>query len=122
MKKISVNIQSEIGELEGVIIHTPGPEVENMTPENAERALYSDILNLSVARKEHAQLSGVLSKVTQTFEVGDLLEQVLSNPSAKEELIRRICLTENALWLMDDLLAVSPKELGKFLIKGVPLV
>jgi len=122
MKKISVNIQSEIGELEGVIIHTPGPEVENMTPENAERALYSDILNLSVARKEHAQLSGVLSKVTQTFEVGDLLEQVLSNPSAKEELIRRICLTENALWLMDDLLAVSPKELGKFLIEGVPLV
>ena len=41
-------INSEIGKLEGVIIHTPGPEVENMTPENAERALYSDILNLSI--------------------------------------------------------------------------
>lgn len=122
MEKISVNIQSEIGELEGVIVHTPGPEVENMTPENAERALYSDILNLNVARKEHAQLSGVLSRVTHTLEVGDLLEHVLSNPTAKEELIRRICLAENALGLVDDLLDINPKELGKFLIEGVPLV
>ena len=55
-----IDIQSEIGELEGVILHTPGPEVENMTPQNAERALYSDILNLSVAQKEYAQLSDLL--------------------------------------------------------------
>jgi len=44
-------IYSEIGDLEAVIVHTPGNEVENMTPGNAERALYSDILNLSVASK-----------------------------------------------------------------------
>ena len=43
---LSLNIQSEIGELEGVILHTPGAEVENMTPGTAQRALYSDILNL----------------------------------------------------------------------------
>ncbi|MDZ7764911.1 MAG: hypothetical protein U5K00_10840 [Melioribacteraceae bacterium] len=48
---MNINVTSEIGELEGVIIHTPGSEVENMTPQNAERALYSDILNLSVANK-----------------------------------------------------------------------
>ena len=45
-------INSEFGKLEGVIIHQPGSEVENMTPENAERALYSDILNLAIASKE----------------------------------------------------------------------
>ena len=50
---VEVNVQSEIGKLNGVIIHTPGEEVENMTPENAERALYSDIINLSIARKEY---------------------------------------------------------------------
>ena len=44
-KIVEVNVQSEIGKLNGVILHTPGEEVENMTPENAERALYSDILN-----------------------------------------------------------------------------
>ena len=61
---VEVNVQSEIGKLNGVIIHTPGEEVENMTPENAERALYSDIINLSIARKEYKQISGVLSKLT----------------------------------------------------------
>jgi len=53
---VEVNVQSEIGKLNGVIIHTPGEEVENMTPENAERALYSDIINLSIARKEYKQI------------------------------------------------------------------
>ena len=49
---VEVNVQSEIGKLNGVIIHTPGEEVENMTPENADKALYSDIINLSIAREE----------------------------------------------------------------------
>jgi len=52
MKKIKVEVNSEIGQLEAVILHSPGPEVENMTPENAERSLYSDILNLSEVKKE----------------------------------------------------------------------
>ena len=67
-KIVEVNVQSEIGKLNGVILHTPGEEVENMTPENAERALYSDILNLSIARKEYKQLSEVLGKITKSFE------------------------------------------------------
>ncbi|MGD9976962.1 MAG: arginine deiminase family protein [Bacteroidales bacterium] len=122
MEKLTVNIQSEIGELEGVILHTPGAEVENMTPENAQRALYSDILNLNVARKEYMQLSGVLSKVTKTFEVMDLLEMVLSNGSSKSELILDICRHDNALMLADDLLACKPRELARLLVEGVPLV
>lgn len=122
MEKLSVNIQSEIGELEGVILHTPGAEVENMTPANAQRALYSDILNLSVAKKEYAQLTGVLSKVTKTYEVMDLLEKVLCNERTKNELILDICKHENALMLADELLDVKPKELARILIEGVPLV
>ena len=46
-----VDVQSEVGRLTGVVLHRPGPEVANMTPETAERALYSDILNLDVARE-----------------------------------------------------------------------
>ena len=56
---MKVNVTSEFGELEGVIVHTPGLEVEEMTPQNAKRALYSDILNLSVATEEYKQLKGV---------------------------------------------------------------
>jgi arginine deiminase len=119
--KLAVNIQSEIGELEGVILHTPGAEVENMTPENAQRALYSDILNLSVARKEYAQLSGVLGKVTRTFQVMDLLGNVLAKKQPKEDLLTDICRHENAMYLVDDLARLGSKELARLLIEGVPL-
>jgi arginine deiminase len=63
--KININVQSEIGKLDAVLLHRPGAEVENMTPMNVQRALYSDILNLSIAQKEYEQLSGVLSKVAK---------------------------------------------------------
>jgi arginine deiminase len=94
---LNLNIQSEIGELEGVILHTPGEEVENMTPGTAQRALYSDILNLSIARTEYEQLQGVLGKYTRTFQVAELLEAVLDNYSQREALIKKVCDTEGAL-------------------------
>ena len=75
--KITLNVQSEVGKLDAVLIHYPGPEVENMTPRNAQRALYSDILNLSIARKEYNQLLGVLRKSSKVYEVSDLLTNVL---------------------------------------------
>ena len=89
--KININIRSEIGELEAVILHTPGKEVENMTPKNAERALYSDILNLAVAQKEYAQLSSVLGKLTNTFQIKDLLTDVLKNEKVKGNLLQKFC-------------------------------
>ena len=80
---MEINVQSEIGKLNGVIVHTPGDEIENMTPENAERALYSDILNLAVASREYSQFINVLKLQTQTFEVKDLLKTVLDNKDSK---------------------------------------
>jgi len=120
-KEIEIDIRSEIGELEGVILHTPGAEVENMTPQNAQRALYSDILNLSIARKEYTQLSGILSKVSKTFQVHDLLIKVLSKESYKKELLSTICRHENATYLTDELLSIPAKELATLLIEGFPL-
>ncbi len=119
--KIKIQLESEIGKLEGVILHTPGNEVENMTPENAERALYSDILNLSVAQKEYAQLKGVLSKVTKTFEVKELLTDILKNHDIKNTLINRITKNCNADVIKNYLTEHSPKDLANLLIEGVPV-
>ncbi len=121
MDKINVNVTSEIGELEGVILHSPGSEVENMTPENAERALYSDILNLSVATKEYYELKEVLNKVTRTYEVRQLLIEALSNDRTKETLIRNVCAQEEAYSELDLLLDMPPHILAKQLIEGVVL-
>ncbi len=118
---MNIDIRSEIGHLEGVILHTPGPEVENMTPKNAERALYSDILNLSVAQKEYAQLEDLMNAVTRTYRVSDLLESVLADPAVKAPLVLRICEAEGCLELCDDLLALPAKPLARQLIEGVVL-
>lgn len=117
--KMNISVRSEIGELEGVILHTPGSEVENMTPKNAERALYSDILNLKVAQKEYAQLSGVLGKLTKTFQVKDLLTDVLANEKVKENLLGKICQHEQKCNLNDYLMTLNAKELSQQLIEGV---
>jgi len=119
--KLDVNVSSEVGELEGVIIHTPGPEVENMTPKNAERALYSDILNLSEASKEYAQFKTVLQKHSQVFEVRDLLRDILIDESIKDSLITKICTNEDDFNIKNDLTALDSDTLTQQLIEGVPL-
>ena len=126
---VEVNVQSEIGKLNGVIIHTPGEEVENMTPENAERALYSDIINLSIARKEYKQISGVLSKLTKTYEVKDLLCNILKDDKIKQEVLDRIERIEPFIGekspkgsLKEQLLEENAEDLSRLLIEGVEMV
>ncbi|WP_372950233.1 arginine deiminase family protein [Mariniphaga sp.] len=114
-------INSEIGKLEGVIIHSPGSEVENMTPENAERALYSDILNLSIASKEYAQLAGVLQKITQVFEVKKMLQDVLGNNMAKMQLLQEICNHEGISGMEEQLAEKPAAQLADLLIEGLIL-
>ncbi len=119
--KIKTCINSEIGKLNCVLIHHPGSEVENMTPENAERALYSDILNLNVASQEYQQLNGVLDKVTQTFEVKKLLSDILEIDSVKNQLLENICCNENICSLQQKLYPLNSEDLSRQLIEGVVL-
>lgn len=122
MSKIVTSITSEIGQLEAVILHCPGPEVENMTPQNAERALYSDILNLSIAVKEYDQLKGVLSKICNTLEVSDLLADILEDNEVKHNLIKDICCNEEICSASETLRQLPAEILSRQLIEGVPLV
>jgi len=118
---IPVQVNSEVGKLEGVILHRPGREVENMTPGNAEKALYSDILNLSVADKEYSDFYDVLSMITTTYEVRDLLTEVLKNEKVKHNLIHKICQNENEPRIFNFLMALSPAETTRQLFEGVIL-
>lgn len=117
---LKIDISSEIGRLGAVMLHTPGAEVENMTPGNVQRALYSDILNLAIAQKEYAQLYGVLSKVSRIFEVRPLLVKVLDRPDRREELVSRICRSENAVQYYGRLMEMDSESLAKALIEGLP--
>ncbi|PIE85841.1 MAG: arginine deiminase, partial [Bacteroidia bacterium] len=91
MEITKTQVYSEIGKLDGVILHTPGVEVENMTPETAERALYSDILSLDVVNREYEMFREVLGKVTTTYQVKNLLADVLVDDAIKKDLIVKVC-------------------------------
>ncbi len=122
MKKqdnFQIQVSSEIGELEAVIIHTPGHEIENMTPKNAERALYSDILNITVAQKEYSQFKGVIEKHAQVFEMRNLLNDILKINEVKKKLIDEIFYYEKINDSKDYLLSLSNRELTRQLIEGV---
>jgi arginine deiminase len=118
-EKFTVSVNSEVGKLEGVMLHLPGAEVENMTPGTAERALYSDILNLSVVQRDYAVLAGVLEKVTRTFYVERLLEEVLSKDRVREDLVNQVCQNEGVPFLVRYLMSLEPAELARQLIEGV---
>lgn len=120
--KLKTQLGSEIGKLEGVILHQPGSEVQNMTPQNAERALYSDILNLSVAGEEYKKFNKVLNKFTKTFQVKSLLTDILSDESTKRNLVSRICAQEDAADKIYPLLELENAELARQLIEGVVMV
>ena len=117
--KIKSSVYSEIGDLSGVILHTPGKEIENMTPGNAEKALYSDILNKNIVDKEYSSFKQVLEKVTPTYEIKDLLEDALSNEKVKYDLVSKITNNENVQYLHDYLMSLEPRQLVTELIEGV---
>lgn len=117
-----IEINSEIGELEGVILHTPGVEIESMTPSNIQEALYSDLLNLNIASKEYSNFSGVLSKWTKTYQVKDLLAEILKNKEVKSSLVNKILEVEKKEYLFAELIEKNHDELATILIEGLRYV
>lgn len=48
-----MKVTSEIGKLKTVLVHRPGKELENLTPDLLEKLLFDDIPYLKVAQEEH---------------------------------------------------------------------
>jgi arginine deiminase len=117
----SLNIHSEIGRLKRVIIHTPGQEIENMTPARAADALYDDILSLPAALDEHHQLSGTLQRFASTLEITDLLAFVLETPTVRQELLTAVCNLFEARELVEELMEMPAAALSRQLIEGTPM-
>ncbi len=122
MSTAKISNYSEIGKLNTVIIHEPGSEMENMTPETAHEVLYDDILTLDLALKEHAQLAGVLNKVADNvLEFKSLLADVLENSKVKLDLLQDVCALHGHQELVDDLMAFDAKDLSTQLFQGTLL-
>ncbi|HEX3274309.1 MAG TPA: arginine deiminase family protein [Gemmatimonadales bacterium] len=86
---MSVDVSSEIGQLQTVLVHTPGRELEAVTPGNREDYLYDDIIDLEIAQREHRQFVSVLRRFATVLQVRDCLAEVLAQPPAREFLITK---------------------------------
>ena len=55
-----INVKSEIKPLKKVLLHRPGNELLNLTPDTLENLLFDDIPYLPVAQEEHDQFARIL--------------------------------------------------------------
>ena len=115
----AIGIESEIGRLRRVVVHTPGGEIESMTPRTASRVLYNDIIPISVVSDEHRMLKDVLASVAEVYETTDLLAAALADPEWKRRLVETVCADAPAAARRDELLALDPRELVTTLVGGL---
>src|SRR5262245_38868348 len=113
-----VSVTSEIGTLEGVLVHTPGKELEAVTPGNREDYLYDDLIGLEVSAREHARLTAVLRSFAEVHEISDLLVEVLELPAAREYFISRTMDVVPSEPLAQRLARLSPAEVVRMVIEG----
>lgn len=85
---MKLSVASEIGELETVILHRPGREMERLTPDNKDSLLFDDVLWLERAQQEHDQFAATLRKRgVNVLYLQDLLTDTLRVPEARELLL-----------------------------------
>ncbi|OPL08335.1 MAG: arginine deiminase [delta proteobacterium ML8_F1] len=87
-KQINLQVYSEIGKLKKVLLHRPGPEIENLTPDLMDRLLFDDIPYMEMARVEHDAFAQVFKdRGIEVFYLEDLVADVLENPKIKNQMI-----------------------------------
>ena len=113
-----IRVTSEIGVLEAVLVHTPGRELEAVTPATREDYLYDDLIGLEVSAREHARLKAVLQRFAAVYEIGDLLAEVLESRPAREHLIARTLDVVPSAPLAQQLAELPPRAIVRMLIEG----
>ncbi|MDT0159052.1 MULTISPECIES: arginine deiminase [unclassified Bacillus (in: firmicutes)] len=89
--KHPLNVTSEIGELKSVLLHRPGKEVENLTPQYLKRLLFDDIPYLPAIQKEHDYFAGVLSnRGIEVLYLDKLMTETLAQPEIRSRFTEQI--------------------------------
>ena len=86
---MKVNVFSEIGQLKTVLLHRPGKELENLTPDLLERLLFDDIPYLKVAQEEHDAFADTLrNEGVEVLYIKDMVVEALNHhPEVKSNFI-----------------------------------
>ena len=122
---MDINVSSEIGHLQGVIVHTPGHEVSLVNPELKDELLFDDIIFEDDARGEHLDMLDVFKAAMpsdgQVIEIVDLFREVFQQEDARgyfiEQLVREFP-EENLHVIEAELLKLDVQDLLDFVTQG----
>ena len=86
-----VNVKSEIKPLKRVLLHRPGNELLNLTPNTLEELLFDDIPFLKVAQEEHDAFAQALrDNGVEVVYLEKLMAEVLDqNPALREQFLKQ---------------------------------
>lgn len=85
-----LNVTSEIGTLKTILLHRPGEEIENLTPDLLQRLLFDDIPFLEVARKEHDEFASILKNSgVEVLYLEELAAEAIKEKKVKCEFINQ---------------------------------
>lgn len=115
----SLEITSEIGQLQAVLVHTPGAELRAVTPGNKGDYLYDDIIQVEPAQREHRRFVAVLQRFAEVYQVADLLAEALERPEARDYFVRSTLDVVPSEVLGKQLSELEPRALARLIIEGV---
>ncbi len=122
----ALNVRSETGILQEVIVHTPAAEMELVAPDRLDELLFEDILFVGHAREEHLVMRAVFEKVIGSrkgvIEIADLLAKAFQEERAREDFVEQLCVVKperNLQAFAKDLVDLGASGLTDFAMTGV---
>jgi arginine deiminase len=121
-----INIYSEIGKLNSVLLHRLGREIEGLVPDNFERLLFDEIPYLEVAQYEHDCFAKVLrdNNVEVLYFVDEVVK-ALETVEARKEFVKEFLrdsdiFSIHAIEAMEEYLMEMPlKDMVETIIAGI---
>src|SRR6476646_3583198 len=116
---------SEVGQLQTVMLHRPGPELKRLTPRNNDKLLFDGIPWVARAQEEHDAFAEALrARNVEVLYLTDLLTETLASPDARNHAITtgRAGLHLGGTmrtYLAHALRDASPEELTGYLTAGI---
>jgi arginine deiminase len=116
---------SEVGRLQTVMLHRPGPELKRLTPRNNDKLLFDGIPWVHRAQEEHDAFAEALrARDVEVLYLTDLLTETLASEDAREHAITTglsgLHLGDTMrTYLAQALRDASPEELTGYLTAGI---
>ena len=89
-----IYITSEIGRLKTVLLHRPGEELENLTPDTLHDLLFDDIPHLKVAQEEYDKFAAVLrERGIEVLYLDELAAEALADDAVRKKFVDEMLAT-----------------------------